>query len=128
MITNASLPFVVLYMSFTAATIEPMSPLPEVPLKTPQSIKMYSFLPRPVGTVTKKKSPKPTRYIRTLRPFALLRETVCLVALAAFFDAFFVAFRAVGLRVDFFVRVVISQPRMQHVEVHLEATGIVPLE
>ena len=46
----------------------------------------------------------------------------------AFFDAFFVAFRAVGLRVDFFVRVVISQPRMQHVEVHLESTLIVPFE
>src|SRR6185436_4480827 len=127
MITNASLPFVVLCMSSTASTIEPMSPVPEVPLNTPQSIRMY-WSPRDVGTVTKKKSPKPTRYIRTLRPFALLRETVCLVALAAFFDAFFVAFRAVGLRVDFFVRVVISQPRMQHVEVHLEATGIVPLE
>src|SRR6185503_12533893 len=77
----------------------------------------------------RKKSPKPTRYMRTFRPLALALR-------AAFFDLFFVGFfavllvalRAVALRVDFFVRVVISQSRMQHVEVQLETTGIVPFE
>src|SRR5258708_38235875 len=34
---------------------------------TPQSIRMC-LGPASVGTVTKKKSPKPTRYIRTRRP------------------------------------------------------------
>src|SRR6185312_102682 len=72
--------------------------------------------------------------MRTLRPLALPRLAVRFVAFfdtffETFFVAFFVIFRAVGLRADFvFVRVVISQPRMQHVEVHLEATGLVSFE
>ncbi len=38
---------------------------------TPQSIRMC-LGPVPVGTVTRKKSPKPTRYIRTRRPAGFL--------------------------------------------------------
>src|SRR5215510_2227554 len=103
MITRARWPFVVLYISSTASTIEPMSPVPDVPLNTPQSMRMC-WSPFDVGTMTRKKSPNPTRYIRTLRPLlfdALLRGD----------------FFAVFLPAVLVFLVVILEPRMQHVEV-----------
>src|SRR5262249_34282862 len=48
----------------TAALMVAMSPLPVFPFVTPQSIRMCCG-PSGDGTVTRKKSPKPTRYMRT---------------------------------------------------------------
>src|SRR6266545_3815317 len=106
MITSASWPPVVLNRSSTASSIEARSPVPVVPLNTPQSMRMY-FSPAAVGTVTRKKSPKPTRYMRTLRPLAL--------AGAFFVDVFF------------FLPALISEASVQHVEVELEAFRVVSL-
>src|SRR5262245_46098147 len=64
--TSASLPPVSLTISLTQSSMVPM-----LPAWTPQSIRMWAG-PVLVGTVTRKKSPKPILYIRTRRPpFAL---------------------------------------------------------
>src|SRR5262249_36436404 len=47
----------------TAALMLAISPLPVLPFVTPQSIRMCCE-PSADGTVTRKKSPKPTRYMR----------------------------------------------------------------
>src|ERR1044071_1704666 len=67
----------------------------------------------------RKKSPKPTRYMRTLRLPPFFRAGARLVL---------VAFFAVRLLVDFVFRVVISQPRVQHVEVYLETFVVIAFE
>src|SRR6185312_1537069 len=67
MMMSASSPPVVFTRSSTAPPIEPMSPLPVVPLTTPQSMRMCSCL-APCGIERRKQSPKPTRYIRTRMP------------------------------------------------------------
>src|SRR5262249_1025923 len=82
------------------------SMVPMFPAWTPQSIRMCwspAFL---VGTETKKKSPKPTRYMRTRNlplPLALAVFLVDFLAgfFAAFFAAFFVVFFAAFLAVFF---------------------------
>src|SRR5678815_1282135 len=68
---NASLPLVSTAMWRTAVLMLAISPLPVLPLVTPQSIRMC-FGPVFDGTVTRKKSPKPTRYIRIRRLLGLL--------------------------------------------------------
>src|SRR5262245_39642425 len=79
-----------LAMCATASLIVPMSPFFVAPGVTPQSIRMCCG-PSSAGTVTRKKSPKPTRYIRTRNSLFL-----CL-------------------------GVAISDPSMHHREVHLKA-------
>src|SRR5689334_2798940 len=100
-------------MFLTQSSIVPM-----FPAWTPQSIRMYCG-PASVGTVTKKKSPKPTRYMRTdnlslLLPLALggcfadFFAAFLVAFLVAFFAAFFVVFLAaffVDFLVDFFVAI-----------------------
>src|ERR1700752_5534319 len=68
--------------------------------------------------MTRKKSPKPTRYIRTRR--RLLFDAVFLVALAFF------VLRLPAVLV--FLVVIFSEPRMQHVEVQFEPFRIVSFE
>src|SRR5436190_23571434 len=60
---SASLLFVSAAMCATASLIVPISPFLVWPGVTPQSIRMCCG-PSSLGTVTRKKSPKPTRYIR----------------------------------------------------------------
>src|SRR4051812_43082884 len=60
---SASLDFVSSAMWRTAALMVAMSPLPVLPRVTPQSMRICCG-PSFDGMVTRKKSPKPTRYIR----------------------------------------------------------------
>src|SRR6185295_5553442 len=101
MITSDRWPFVVLNTSSTASTIDPMSPVPDVPLNTPQSTRMC-LSPAEVGTMIRKKSPKPTRYILTRR-------------VPVPFDTF--VFFVAGLPALVFRVVIFSEPRVQHVEI-----------
>src|ERR1041385_663146 len=99
---RASLFFVSAAMSATAALIVPMSPFFVLPGVQPQSIRMCCGSSS-VGTVIRKKSPKPTRYIRMRSP-----------PLPFFLAAFFLAavfFAAMSLSVD-------------QGEIHLEAFGV----
>src|SRR2546427_462147 len=78
----------------TASLIVPMSPFFVLPGVTPQSIRMCCG-PSSAGTVTRKKSPKPTRYIRIRNsPFSFLCAAI-------------------------------SDSSMHHREVHLEAVPVV---
>src|SRR5437879_634776 len=82
-----------LAMCATASLMVPMSPFFVFPGVTPQSIRMCCG-PSSLGTVTRKKSPKPTRYIR-------MRNSPFLFLCAA-----------------------ISGSSMHHREVHLEAVPV----
>src|SRR5436853_5814610 len=66
-------------MAATASLIVPMSPFFVLPPVTPQSMRMCCG-PSLLGTVIRKKSPKPTRYIR-MRSLPL--PTLLLMALPA---------------------------------------------
>src|ERR1700733_1654783 len=68
MTMSATLPPVVCTMSATADSMVPMSPVCLVPLKTPQSTMTWMGSPASPKNVNKKKSPKPTRYMRTRIP------------------------------------------------------------
>src|SRR6185503_8138082 len=92
---RASFPFVSSAMCVTASLRVPMSPFFVLPGVAPQSIRMCSG-PSSVGTVTRKKSPNPTRYIR-------IRRSPC-----------------------FFPPPLISRTSMHEREVHLERVRIPP--
>src|SRR5689334_21635776 len=68
MTMRASRPPVTCAMCATAASMLWMSPVWLVPLNTPQSTTMCSGAPFSSSRLTRKKSPKPTRYIRTRTP------------------------------------------------------------
>src|SRR6185503_12593836 len=126
MMMSASWPSVVAAMWRTAVLRLAMSPLPVLPRVTPQSITMCCG-PFADGTVTRKKSPNPTRYMRI--------RSSCLPGLPVFFAlGFFAVLAATVLRglVGFAVRLValvaMSEPPVRHREVDLEAVFVGALD
>src|SRR6476469_325991 len=68
----------------TAVLMVAMSPLPVFPRVTPQSMTICRG-PSAEGTVTRKKSPKPTRYIRTRSCFGTFFEAAPIARLLGLF-------------------------------------------
>src|ERR1051325_9526024 len=104
-------------MSATASLIVPMSPFFVVPPVTPQSMRMCCG-PAALGTVIRKKSPKPTRYMR-MRSWPLPAPLFMALAGALLFWLAFL------LGLLFFFCAAMSRSSLHQREIHLEVLRIV---